>query len=169
MDCRFRNIIIILFLWNSGHKHIFAHCGVGQLFKFCPYTFFPKNESRETREVFLAIQLAMILTAFLCVLIGVYPQSHYWLLPFSQVNYQAYSPIHVLGVVRLFLLGGLVFILAQKHFAPHRGIALDFDCFYRLGGGLLLWFCTDVLNAARLRWQERVGRVVKAAVQFSRD
>jgi hypothetical protein len=38
-----------------------------------------------------------------------------------------------------------------------------------LGGRLLLWFCDAILNADRLGWQERCGRVVKAAVHFSQD
>jgi hypothetical protein len=137
--------------------------------KLCYFTFFAENEAIEAREVPWPMQLAMILTAFLCVFIGVYPQILYGLLPFSRMEYHAYAPFHVLGVVQLFLLAGLVFIVAKRHFAPHQEIALDFDYFYRLGGRLLLCFSTDVLNAARLRWQERVGRVVKAAVQFSRD
>jgi multicomponent Na+:H+ antiporter subunit D len=137
--------------------------------KLCYFTFFAKNEAMEAKEVPFPMQLAMVLTAFLCVFIGVYPQSLYGLLPFSPVEYHAYAPYHVLGVVQLFLLAGLVFILARRHFAPHAGIALDFDYFYRLGGRSLLWFCSNILNAGRLGWQERFGRVVKAAVQFSRD
>jgi multicomponent Na+:H+ antiporter subunit D len=137
--------------------------------KLCYFTFFAKNEAMEAKEVPFPMQLAMVLTAFLCVFIGVYPQSLYQFLPFFPVVYHAYTPFHVLGVIQLFLLAGLVFIMAKKQFAPHRGIALDFDYFYRLGGRLLLWFCNGVLNAARLGWQERFGRVVNAAVQFSRD
>jgi len=137
--------------------------------KLCYFTFFVKNDALKAREVPWPMQLAMAVTAFLCVFIGVYPQSLYQFLPFFPVVYHAYTPFHVLGVIQLFLFAGLVFILAKRHFAPHRGIALDFDYFYILGGRLLLWFCTDVLNSVRLRWQERFGRVVKAAVQFSRD
>ena len=137
--------------------------------KLCYFTFFAKNEAMEAKEVPFPMQLAMVLTAFLCVFIGVYPQSLYGLLPFSPVEYHAYASYHVLGVVQLFLLAGLVFILARRHFAPHAGIALDFDYFYRLGGRSLRWFCSNILNAGRLGWQERFGRVVKAAVQFSRD
>jgi hypothetical protein len=60
------------------------------------------------------------------------------------------------------------FIPFKRQFAPQPGITLDFDFFYRLGGRLLLWFCDAILNAGRLGWQERCGRVVKAAVHFSR-
>ncbi len=137
--------------------------------KLCYFTFFAKNESMNTQEVPLPMQLAMILTAFLCLFIGIYPQSLYGLLPFLPVDYHAYAPFHILGVVQLFLLAGMVFFLARKHFAPHPGIALDFDYFYRKGGRILLWFCSNILNAGRLGWQERFRQVVKAAVQFSRD
>ena len=137
--------------------------------KLCYFTFFAKNEAMEAEEAPVPMQIAMAITAFLCVFIGVYPQSLYQILPFSAAAYHAYAPYHGLGVIQLFLLAGLVFILARKQFAPHPGTALDFDYFYRLGGRLLLWFCTDVLNAARLGWQKRAGRVVKAVIQFSRD
>ncbi len=137
--------------------------------KLCYFTFFAKNEAMEAEESPVPMQLAMVLTAFLCVFIGVYPPSLYQILPFSPVVYHAYSSFHVLGVVQLFLLAGLVFLVARKQFAPHAGTALDFDYFYRLAGRFLLWFCTDILNAARLGWQKRAGRVVKSAVQFSRD
>ena len=136
--------------------------------KLCYFTFFAKNKALEAREVPWPMQLAMAATAFLCVFIGVYPQSLYQFLPFPVV-YQAYTPFHVVGVIQLFLLAGLVFVLAQRHFAPHRGIALDFDYFYRLGGRFFLWFCSAVLNAARLGLQERFARVVRATVHFSRD
>jgi multicomponent Na+:H+ antiporter subunit D len=137
--------------------------------KLCYFTFFVKNEAIEAEEAPVPMQLAMAITAFLCIFIGVYPQSLYQFLPFSAAGYHAYAAYHGLGMIQLFLLAGLVFILARRQFAPHPGIALDFDYFYRLGGRLLLWFCTDVLNAARLGWQKQAGRVVKGAVQFSRD
>jgi multicomponent Na+:H+ antiporter subunit D len=137
--------------------------------KLCYFTFFAKNDTLEAHEVPFPMQLAMVLTAFLCVFIGVFPRSLYGLLPFPPVEYQAYASPHVLGVVQLFLLAGLVFILAKKQFAPHAGIALDFDYFYRLGGRFLLWFCSAVLNAGRLGYQERFARVVRAAVNFSRN
>jgi len=137
--------------------------------KLCYFTFFSRNRVMEAKEVPFPMQLAMALTAFLCVFIGVYPQSLYQILPFAPVIYHAYAPYHVLGVIQLFLLAGLVFILAKRQFAPHSRIALDFDYFFRWGGRLLLWFCHSVLNAARLSLQERVARLVSTAVQFSRD
>lgn len=70
--------------------------------KLCYFTFFAKNESINAEEVPLPMQLAMILTAFLCIFIGVYPQSLFGLLPFSPVDYHAYAPFHILGVVQLF-------------------------------------------------------------------
>ena len=137
--------------------------------KLCYFTFFAKNEAIEGREVPWPMQLAMILTAFLCVFIGVYPQSLYGLLPFSRMEYHAYAPFHVLGVIQLFLLAGLVFMVAKRHFAPHREIALDFDYFYRLGGRFILWFCRSILNHGRLGLQEWASRAVNAAVHFSRN
>ncbi len=162
----------------AGEKHlpllelmlILASVGTFLSFaKLCYHTFFAKNEAMDAREVPRPMQLAMILTASLCVFIGLYPDILYHWLPFSPVVYHAYAPFHVIGVIQLFLLAGLVFILAKRHFAPHPGIILDFDYFYRLAGRFLLWFCDSVLNSARLGWQRRFARVVNGVVRFSRD
>jgi multicomponent Na+:H+ antiporter subunit D len=48
----------------------------------------------------------MILSAFLCVFIGVYPRALFSLLPYHTVHYHPYAPSHVVGIFQLFPLAG---------------------------------------------------------------
>ena len=70
------------------------------------------------------MKLAMILTAFPCVLIGVYLRVLFWLLHSHPVHYHSHTPSHVVGVLQLFLLTDLVFMVAKAAFSPHEGIVL---------------------------------------------
>jgi len=116
--------------------------------KLCYYTFFAENKNITAKESPWNMQLAMILTAFSCVLIGVYPKVLYIVLPYP-VDYHAYTADHVLGVVQLFLAGGLVFMFAKSYFDPHKVIALDVDHFYRLACRGIYWICDVVINNVR--------------------
>ncbi|MBU4415307.1 MAG: hypothetical protein KJ976_09425, partial [Proteobacteria bacterium] len=116
--------------------------------KLCYYTFFAENKNITAKESPWNMQLAMILTAFSCVLIGVYPKVLYIVLPYP-VDYHAYTADHVLGVVQLFLAGGLVFMVAKSYFDPHKVIALDVDHFYRLACRGIYWICDVVINNVR--------------------
>ena len=96
--------------------------------KLCYYTFFAENKEIKAKESPWNMQLAMILTAFSCVLIGVYPKVLYHVLPYH-VHYHAYTADHVIGIVQLFLFSGLVFMLAKKFFDPHNVLILYLDYF----------------------------------------
>jgi multicomponent Na+:H+ antiporter subunit D len=136
--------------------------------KLCYYCFFAKNEEIKAKEAPLNMQLAMGLTAFACVFIGVYPTVLYKILPFYPVHYHAFTPSHILGVIQLFLLAGVVFMLAKASFSPHKGILLDFDFFYRMGGRGLIQFC-DVSNQVRLKVQDFAVRLVGESIDLSKN
>ena len=111
----------------------------------------------------------MILTAFPCVLIGVYPRVLFWLLHYHPVHYHPYTPFHVVGVLQLFLLAGLVFMVAKAAFSPHEGIVLDFDYFYRMTCRGIVWLSTVPLNGLRLRAQAFFSREVTSIARLSRN
>ena len=120
--------------------------------KLCYYTFFAENKEIKAKESPWNMRLAMILTAFSCVLIGVYPKVLYHVLPYH-VHYHAYTADHVIGIVQLFLFSGLVFMLAKKYFDPHKVLVLDLDYFYRMGGRAIAWSCDKILNDLRVAVQ----------------
>lgn len=136
--------------------------------KLCYFCFFAKNEEIKAKEAPFNMKLAMGLTAFSCVFIGLYPKVLYEVLPYYPVHYHAFTPSHVLGVTQLFLLAGLVFMLAKASFSPHKGIVLDFDFFYRMGGWGLMQLC-EVSNQVRARFQGAAIRLVGESIDLSKN
>ncbi|MBW1856907.1 MAG: Na(+)/H(+) antiporter subunit D, partial [Deltaproteobacteria bacterium] len=98
------------------------------------FAFFAENPEIKSKEAPFNMQLAMGLTAFLCVFIGLYPKILFDILPYSVVHYHPFSASHIFGVIQLFMLAGVAFILAKAMVVPHRATILDFDYFYRMGG-----------------------------------
>ncbi len=135
--------------------------------KLCYFAFFAPNEEIETKEAPINMQLAMILTAFLCVFIGVYPKVLFHVLPYYPLHYHAFAPAHVIGIIQLFMLSGLVFMLFKEHFAPHEGIVLDFDYFYRMAGRGLVKFCF-FLNDVRTAIQAGMSDLVTSIIALSK-
>jgi len=136
--------------------------------KLCYFTFFAPNEEIRAKEAPLNMQLAMLLTAFLCVFIGVYPKVLFHVLPYNPVHYNPYVLSHVIGTIQLFILAGLVFMLALTAFSPHRWIVLDFDYFYRIGARGIMQLC-HASNKLRLRLQATATRLVNTSIEVSKN
>jgi multicomponent Na+:H+ antiporter subunit D len=137
--------------------------------KLSYFTFFEKNEQIQAKESPWNMQCAMILTAFLCILIGVFPRILFHILPYASTDYHAYTPSHIVGVFQLFFFAGLVFMLAKNAFSPHRWIILDFDYFYRMAFRGIAWLCRRPLNDFRLRTQTAFSRALSVLVRLSKD
>jgi multicomponent Na+:H+ antiporter subunit D len=137
--------------------------------KLSYFTFFAPNEDIRAKESPKNMQLAMLLTAFLCIFIGVYPEALFRVLPFHPVLYHPYTASHVLGTVQLFLLAGVAFLVAKKMVEPHRATILDFDYFYRMGGRGLIWLCLFPLSRTRSRVQLSSSRAVDVITRVARN
>jgi multicomponent Na+:H+ antiporter subunit D len=137
--------------------------------KLSYFTFFEKNERIQAKESPWNMQCAMILTAFLCILIGVFPALLFHILPHASIDYHAYTPSHIVVVFQFFFIAGLVFMLAKKAFSPHRWIILDFDYFYRMVFRGIAWLCRGPLNDFRLRTQAAFSRNLSVLVCLSKD
>jgi multicomponent Na+:H+ antiporter subunit D len=115
------------------------------------------------------MQLAMAIAAFLCILIGVYPDYLYAMLPYP-VEYHPYTAYHLSETLQLLAFTALGFYLFVKKLSPHRKadpleilrlpaesatriqsprttINLDLDWFYRKGALIILWIARQPLNA----------------------
>jgi len=133
------------------------------------FAFFAENPEIKSKEAPFNMQLAMGLTAFLCVFIGVYPKILFDILPYSVVHYHPFTPSHIFGVIQLFMLAGVVFILAKAMVVPHRATILDFDYFYRMGGRGLIWVCTVPMSNLRSTLQVRFSRAVYIIARLARN
>jgi len=128
----------------AGHHHMlviwlvlqFASACIFHYIKVPYFAFFGHDSGLRPKEPPTNMLLAMGLTAFLCVLLGFFPQPLYDILP-RAADYAPYTPTHVLSKLHLLLFGVLAFcllILSGYYPAEIRAINLDTDWFYRKGG-----------------------------------
>ena len=133
------------------------------------FAFFAENPEIKSKEAPFNMQLAMGLTALLCVFIGLYPKILFDILPYSVVHYHPFSASHIFGVIQIFILSGVAFILAKAMVVPHRATILDFDYFYRMGGRGLIWVCTVPMSNLRSTLQVRFSRAVYIIARLARN
>jgi len=116
----------------------FLHTGL----KLPYFTFFAKDRGIKVKEPPKNMLFAMGLAAFLCILIGVYPNLLYSILPYP-VDFAPYTPMHIVGTMQLLLFTALGFFLLKKKLGGEPTITLDVDWFYRKSARLFLWFCKE--------------------------
>ena len=108
----------------------------------------------------------MGLTAVLCVVIGVFPNSLYALLPFA-TDYAVYTDSHILSQVQLLLFSALGFVvLTRSGLFPVmlRGTNLDTEWFYRRLGRTMLRGLANavglVYSMALVLGSYQIGRIL---------
>lgn len=109
--------------------------------------------------------LAMILFAGLCILLGVFPQLLYPLLPYP-VEYEPYTAGKVLFYLQLLLFSGLAFFVLLPLMKRTETISLDTDWLWRRAAPALmrlldrfLRFMGDFLASVRTRLQSFFHRM----------
>ena len=108
---------------------VLSHSGI----KIPYFTFFGHDSGLRPKEAPIHMQLAMGLTAFLCIFIGVYPEPLYALLPY-EVIYHPYTMSHVVGQLQLLCFALLAFVVLMRtgiHPPEIRAVNLDVDWIYR--------------------------------------
>ena len=149
--------LYLLWLWFAllaASAGVFLHAGV----KFPWFVFFHRDSGLRPTDPPLNMRLAMILFSLMCVLIGLFPQWLYRLLPWP-VTYDAYTYDHVIAQLQLLLFSGAAFFVLLPLLERSRTISLDFDWLYRRPG----------LRLYRLLWQDRAfdeGVVSLLAMRF---
>ncbi len=132
-----QGLAIVYFLLAAASAGVFLHAGI----KFPWYVFFQKDSGLRPADAPWNMGAAMVLLAFLCILLGVYPEPLWALLPYP-VDYDAYAPDKVLFYLQLLLFSGLAFFLLLPLMRRTLTISLDMDwlwrvLFVRLGDALL--------------------------------
>ena len=119
-------IWMILLFASAG---VFHHSGI----KIPYFAFFAHDSGKRCKEAPLNMLIAMGITAFLCIAIGVYSPWLYSLLPHT-VDYQPYTTSHVIGQYQLLMFSALAFavLMRFKIYPPElKSVNLDFDITYR--------------------------------------
>jgi multicomponent Na+:H+ antiporter subunit D len=96
-------------------------------------TFFQRDSGLRPKEAPTNMLVAMGITAFLCIAIGVYPAPLYALLPY-EVKFIPYTTSHVVTQLQLLMFSALAFgVLMRTGLYPPqlKSINLDFDWSYR--------------------------------------
>jgi len=108
---------------------VLSHSGI----KIPYFTFFAHDSGKRPAEAPVHMRIAMIITAILCVGIGVFPGLLYSLLPYD-VDYQPYTVDHVLVQMQLLIFALLAFVILMKtglHPPEIRATNIDSDVVYR--------------------------------------
>ncbi|MEM9330029.1 MAG: Na(+)/H(+) antiporter subunit D [Pseudomonadota bacterium] len=116
----------ILLFASAG---VFHHSGI----KIPYFAFFAHDSGMRPKEAPTHMLLAMGITAFLCIFIGVYPDPLYALLPYD-VKYVPYTTTHVITQLQLLFFSALAFTVLMRTgiYPPElKSVNLDSDWTYR--------------------------------------
>jgi hypothetical protein len=106
------------------------------------YFVFLRPGTTEASDPPLLMQAGMLGAAALCIIIGVFPETLYALLPYA-TSYEAYDPAHVLTALLVLGAAALFFFtIGKKILEPHDIPQRDFDLLYEKA-------CHGVCLAAR--------------------
>jgi len=120
------SMMVAWYLLVAASAGVFLHAGI----KFPWFVFFQKDSGLRPPDPPLNMRLAMVLFAFLCIAIGVFPGPLYALLPFP-VDYVPYTGEHVLTMLQLLMFSGLAFFICLPLMKRTLTISLDVDWLYR--------------------------------------
>jgi len=134
-----QHLTIIYIFLEAASAGVFLHAGI----KFPYFVFFAKDRGWRVSDPKINMQWAMVFFAFLCLLIGIYPQPLYNILPYP-VDYHAYTGMHVIRMLQLLFFSGLAFFALLKLLKRTETITMDTDWFYRKGSKLLLYVFTGI-------------------------
>ncbi|MEM1104205.1 MAG: Na(+)/H(+) antiporter subunit D [Pseudomonadota bacterium] len=134
-------IWLILLFASAG---VLEHAGI----KIPYFAFFAHDSGKRPAEAPFTMQLAMGISAVLCVVIGLFPNAFYALLP-AEVEYHPYTAAHVVTQLQLLLFAILAFVALVKFklYPPEvPSTNLDFDWLYRVPGRKLTMWGVDIVG-----------------------
>jgi len=150
----YEGLATVWFLLAAASAGVFLHAGI----KFPWFVFFQRDSGLRPKDAPWNMAAAMLLFAFLCILLGVAPELLYGFLPY-QVEYQAYTAGKVVFYLQLLLFSGLAFFLLLPLMRRTETISVDFDWLWRVGLMRLL----QGLGATWARVAGRLGSLLDAA------
>lgn len=120
-------LVWVYMLLTAASAGVFLHAGI----KFPWFVFFQKDSGLRPKDAPWNMALAMVLFSAICILLGVFPEWLYGLLPYA-MDYQAYTPGKVVFYLQLLLFSGLAFFLLLPLMKRTETISLDVDWLWRV-------------------------------------
>ncbi len=158
------HLVWVLLVLEVASAGVFLHAGL----KYPFFVFFSKDSGLRPPEAPRHMLLAMGGLAFLCILIGVYPQPLYALLPFDVAGFDAYKAGKLVGHMQLLLFSAAAFFVMLPLLRNTDTIALDTDWFYRRGGSLFYRAVSATFNGLNDVSAKAAGRMVHGFSEFCR-
>ena len=138
------------FVWAAlvfASAGVLSHSGI----KIPFFAFFAHDSGMRPKEAPRHMLLAMGITAFLCIYIGVNPGPLYALLPYQDVEYyHPYTMGHVANQLQLLLFALLAFAFLYRrgiHPPEIRAVNLDTDWTYRKAGPSVIYWLAWVIGS----------------------
>jgi multicomponent Na+:H+ antiporter subunit D len=155
------NLVWVYMALTAASAGVFLHAGI----KFPWFVFFQRDSGLRPKDAPWNMGLAMVLLAGLCILLGIFPQLLYALLPYP-VDYVPYTAGKVVFYLQLLLFSGLAFFVLLPLMKRTETISLDTDWLWRRGGRILillaergLYSLGQVLALRRKRVQKLLRRL----------
>lgn len=155
------SLVWVYMVLTAASAGVFLHAGI----KFPWFVFFQRDSGLRPKDAPWNMGLAMVFFASLCILLGVFPELLYPLLPYP-VEYVPYTAGKVLFYLQLLLFSGLAFFVLLPLMKRTETISLDTDWLWRRAGLALvrlaergLQYLGGVLAAIRARVEKFAMRM----------
>lgn len=136
------NLMWVYMALTAASAGVFLHAGI----KFPWFVFFQKDSGLRPKDAPWNMGLAMVIFAGLCILLGVFPELLYSLLPYP-VDYVPYTMGKVLFYLQLLLFSGLAFFVLLPLMKRTMTISLDTDWLWRRAAFSLLKVIEAMLDS----------------------
>jgi len=153
-DGQLQAVWLLLAAASAG---VFLHAGI----KFPWFVFFQKDSGLRPADPPASMRWAMILFAFLCIALGVWPEPLYAMLPYA-VDYVPYTAAHVITQLQLLLFSGLAFFVMLDYLKRTPTITLDVDWLWRKAGPAVARVSADALRSTRAGLNEILATRMRA-------
>ena len=151
--------MVWLFL-AAASAGVFLHAGI----KFPWFVFFQKDSGLRPPDPAPSMRWAMLVFAFLCVALGIWPDPLYALLPYT-VDYAPYTTAHVITQLQLLLFSGLAFFVMLNYLKRTPTITLDVDLLWRSVGPTMVRVSGHWLRVVRGGLSQSASRGIVSVSQ----
>jgi multicomponent Na+:H+ antiporter subunit D len=138
------HLAVVWYLLAAASAGVFLHAGI----KFPWFVFFQKDSGLRPKDPPWNMQAAMVLMSVVCIVLGIFPQLLYWMLPYP-VEFVPYTAPHVVHMLQLLLFAGLAFFVMLPMMKRTLTISLDLDWFWRVAWVRLFRLVERGANALR--------------------
>ena len=150
----------VYFLLAAASAGVFLHAGI----KFPWFVFFQRDSGLRPKDAPWNMGAAMVLFSALCIVMGLFPDAFYRLLPYP-VDYHAYAPGKVLYYLQLLLFSGLAFFVMLPWLKRTPTIALDTDWIYRVALKKAVLWGADLLGSAQDKLRHFASALLQAGLE----